>query len=43
MASGDHQLLIEAGYVTLYLAAVLTIWSMLVYLRAAWPELRGKA
>ncbi|MCW8884870.1 MAG: CDP-diacylglycerol--glycerol-3-phosphate 3-phosphatidyltransferase [Motiliproteus sp.] len=27
------------GLVTLYGAAVLTIWSMLVYLRAAWPEL----
>lgn len=25
----------------LYLAAVLTIWSMLVYLRSAWPYMRG--
>ena len=25
----------------LYLAALLTLWSMLVYLRAAWPELRA--
>ena len=25
-----------AGYILLYLAAVLTIWSMLVYLKAAW-------
>ena len=30
----------EVGYVLLYVAAVLTIWSMLVYLRAAWPDLR---
>ena len=29
MASGDHQLLIEAGYVTLYLAAVLTMYIVL--------------
>jgi len=43
MASEGHQLLVQAGYITLYLAAVLTIWSMLVYLRAAWPELRAKA
>ncbi len=27
------------GYALLYVAAVLTIWSMLVYLKAAWPEL----
>lgn len=27
------------GVVTLYLAAILTLWSMLQYLRAAWPEL----
>ena len=31
------------GYVLLYLAAVLTLWSMLVYLRAAWPSLVGEA
>lgn len=29
--------------VLLYLAALLTLWSMFVYLRAAWPELRGSA
>ncbi len=27
------------GYVLLYVAALLTLWSMLIYLRAAWPEL----
>ena len=26
------------GYVTLYLAAILTLWSMLLYLKAAWPN-----
>ncbi len=26
----------------LYVAAVLTLWSMVIYLRAAWPDLRGK-
>jgi CDP-diacylglycerol--glycerol-3-phosphate 3-phosphatidyltransferase/cardiolipin synthase len=31
------------GYVLLYLAVVLTLWSMLVYLRAAWPSLLGVA
>lgn len=29
----------EAGFVLLYIATALTLWSMLQYLRAAWPEL----
>lgn len=29
------------GVVLLVVAAVLTLWSMVSYLRAAWPELRG--
>jgi len=29
------------GYVLLYMAAILTLWSMMVYLRAAWPSLVG--
>ena len=28
------------AYVLLYIATVLTLWSMLVYLKAAWPELK---
>lgn len=31
--------LYELGLVLLYLAAVLTLWSMVCYLRAAWPSL----
>ena len=31
--------IVVTGYSMLYLAAVLTIWSMLLYLRAAWPSL----
>lgn len=30
------------GYVLLYVAAGLTLWSMVVYLKAAWPELMAK-
>lgn len=30
------------AYVALYLAAVLTLWSMFVYLKAAWPDLSAK-
>ncbi len=29
----------QIGFVLLYVAAILTLWSMLVYLRAAWPTL----
>jgi CDP-diacylglycerol---glycerol-3-phosphate 3-phosphatidyltransferase len=29
---------IAVGYVLLYAAAILTIWSMVVYLKTAWPE-----
>lgn len=28
------------GYITLYLAAALTLWSMLMYLQAAWPNFK---
>jgi CDP-diacylglycerol--glycerol-3-phosphate 3-phosphatidyltransferase/cardiolipin synthase len=34
--------ILTTGYVLLYIAAVLTLWSMLVYLRAAWPNLTDK-
>jgi len=30
-----------AGVILLYIAAILTLWSMFVYLRAAWPILSG--
>lgn len=32
-------LLDQIGYVLIYVATVLTIWSMFVYLKAAWPDL----
>jgi CDP-diacylglycerol--glycerol-3-phosphate 3-phosphatidyltransferase len=31
----------SAGVILLYIAAILTLWSMFVYLRAAWPVLSG--
>lgn len=30
------------GLVLLYVAAMLTLWSMIIYLRAAWPALNGR-
>ncbi|MAD44011.1 MAG: CDP-diacylglycerol--glycerol-3-phosphate 3-phosphatidyltransferase [Oceanospirillaceae bacterium] len=42
LMGGEHfPWVIDLGFIALYLAAVLTIWSMLVYLKAAWPELRA--
>lgn len=32
---------VMAGYVLLYVAAFMTLWSMSIYLRAAWPTLRA--
>jgi len=31
-------ILMFAGYVLLYIAALLTLWTMIVYLKAAWPN-----
>jgi phosphatidylglycerophosphate synthase len=33
----------KLGLVLTAVAAVLTLWSMIQYLRVAWPELRGSA
>jgi CDP-diacylglycerol--glycerol-3-phosphate 3-phosphatidyltransferase/cardiolipin synthase len=32
----------DLGLVLLHIAAILTLWSMFLYLRAAWPSLSGK-
>ena len=37
---GDFPTL-QIGYVLLYLSALLTLWSMLLYLQAAWPSLNA--
>ena len=34
-----HPTLDYMGIALLYVAAILTLWSMIIYLRAAWPEL----
>jgi len=39
---GTPYYLHEIGLVCLYIAAVLTLWSMFIYLKAAWPSLSGK-
>ena len=34
---------VTLGYILLYIAALLSLWSMLVYTKAAWPHLGGNA
>lgn len=34
-----HPVWDQVGILLLYIAAILTLWSMVIYLRAAWPEL----
>jgi len=38
--AATNEFLVICGYILLYIAAVLTIWSMLIYLKAAWPEMK---
>ena len=35
----NNALLANLGFISLYLAAALTLWSMLIYIRAAWKDL----
>lgn len=37
-SSIDDMFLLWFGYLTLYLSAALTLWSMMMYLQAAWPN-----
>lgn len=38
----EYPLMETVGYILLYIAAALTLWSMVMYLRAAWPTLMGE-
>jgi CDP-diacylglycerol---glycerol-3-phosphate 3-phosphatidyltransferase len=38
---GSHEILVILGYVLIYGAAIMTLISMAMYLRAAWPTLRA--
>lgn len=37
-----HEFLYNLGFTLLLVAVVLTLWSMVMYLRAAWPDLSGQ-
>ncbi len=38
----SNAFIIFLGYLFLYVSVVLTIWSMVIYLKAAWPELNAQ-
>jgi len=40
--SDKSQLFYNVGIIALYIASILTLWSMFVYLRAAWPSLSAQ-
>lgn len=42
LGAGLHHWLVYLGYIAIYIASVLTIWSMLLYLKAALPDLLAK-
>ncbi|MDN3639628.1 CDP-diacylglycerol--glycerol-3-phosphate 3-phosphatidyltransferase [Simiduia curdlanivorans] len=38
----SHPVMLVVGYFLLYVAAGLTLWSMFIYLKAAWPMMKSK-
>jgi CDP-diacylglycerol--glycerol-3-phosphate 3-phosphatidyltransferase len=38
-AKPEQEFLTLLGFIAIYIAAALTLWSMVHYLRAAWPQL----
>lgn len=40
--ASTHAYIVISGYVLLYVAALLTLWSMFIYVKAAWPDLRAE-
>lgn len=38
----NYQIILFTGYILLFIAAFLTLWTMCMYLHAAWPELSLK-
>ena len=43
LAQPEQELLTLVGFVAIYVAALLTLWSMVVYLIQAWPQLSAEA
>jgi len=43
LATPEREWLTEVGFFAIYVAALLTLWSMLLYLKQAWPQLSAEA
>ena len=37
-----HEILMFAAYAFYFVATVLTVWTMVIYFKAAWPDLKGE-
>ena len=37
-----HEILMFAAYAFYFVATVLTVWTMIIYFKAAWPDLKGE-
>ena len=42
LAKPDQELLTDIGFAAIYVAAGLTLWSMLYYLKQGWPQMSGR-
>jgi CDP-diacylglycerol--glycerol-3-phosphate 3-phosphatidyltransferase len=43
LAKPEQELLTTVGFVAIYAAAIMTLWSMVQYLVLAWPQLSAEA
>jgi len=43
LAKPEQELLTQVGFVAIYAAAIMTLWSMVQYLMLAWPQLSADA
>jgi CDP-diacylglycerol--glycerol-3-phosphate 3-phosphatidyltransferase len=43
LATPEYEWLIVIGFIAIYVAALLTLWSMVLYLKQAWPQLSAEA
>jgi CDP-diacylglycerol--glycerol-3-phosphate 3-phosphatidyltransferase len=43
LAKPEQELLTLLGFVAIYIAAIMTLWSMVQYIILAWPQLSAEA
>jgi CDP-diacylglycerol--glycerol-3-phosphate 3-phosphatidyltransferase len=43
LATPEQEMLTMIGFVAIYMAAIMTLWSMVQYIVLAWPQLSAEA